>query len=69
MACGCRKGGVRQPQGKSEVAEGVRGERRSRVAFFVEVDGVEQRFSTLREARVVADEVGTQVVSRRVNVA
>ena len=49
-------------------ASDVRGERRSRVAFFVEVDGVEQRFSTLREARGVADAAGLPVVSRRVSV-
>lgn len=38
------------------------------MVFAVEVDGVERVFTTLREARVVADETGAVVSARRVAV-
>jgi len=43
-----------------------RGVPRSKVAFFVTVEGVERRFSTLREARMAAEAAGAGVEARRV---
>jgi hypothetical protein len=70
MGCGCRKrqGGVAPVAagGESVSAGAVRGIARSKVAFFVTVDEVERRFSTLREARMAAEAAGVAVETRRV---
>lgn len=68
MACGCRSGRrSAQVSGVEDaVAGGRRGVQRSRVEFVVLAAGVERVFGSLREARVVADRDGGQVVPRRV---
>lgn len=74
MTCGCKKGRAAGTVAQSQsAAVGVglgveRGGQQSRVAFFVVVDGVEQEFGTLRQARVAADAAGVGVEARRVRV-
>lgn len=68
MACGCRKTGVRQTAGEAWDDPTGRRVQRSRVVFFVVIDGVDVEFRSLREARVAAEERGLRVESRRVRV-